>query len=115
MPDISAERGDIYQVDRVAVVSHTSDPKPSRPMVCVAELPFDPIGWKAMPRLTSGGNATDLRSEADPSIGLSKPGWWTYRFLHTVSKERTGKTDCRFKGALQDPERSRVLAFYMSR
>lgn len=115
MPDLVAERGDIYLVKRNAVSSPNRDLKPARPMVCVAELPTDPHGWRAMARITTWESDEDLSSEADDKLGLSEDGWWTWRYLHTVRKNVTGKLDCGYKGTLLDPERTRVLTHYKNR
>lgn len=115
MPDYNAKRGDIYLVHRVAISSSNRDPKPKRPMVCVAERPRDDFAWQAMPRLTSNPAENDLSSEPDDNLGLSKPGWWSWRYLHSVRKRVTGKADCRYKGTLLEPEHSRVLDHYKNR
>lgn len=114
VPDNEAKRGDVYHVSRVAITK-TRDPKPGRPVVCVAELPDDIAVWRGMPRLTHGQTDVDLPSDPDPQLGLSKRGWWTWRFVHAVKKSATGKQDCSFKGSLKDPEKSRVLNHYMDR
>lgn len=114
MPDKEAKIGDVYYVHRVAVVE-TRDPKPARPMVCVAELRLDPAIWRAMPRLTHGNTEDDLPSPADASLRLSKPGWWTWRFIHAVKKADTGGLDCSFSGSMGDLEKNRVLDHYRGR
>lgn len=114
MPNDDAKRGDVYLVHRVAIPAST-DPKSARPMACVAERPQDPVAWTAMPRLTHGQTAEDLPSDPEPGLHLSDAGWWTWRFLHSVRKAVTGKYDCRFRGTLEDPEKSRVLNHYRNR
>lgn len=114
MGDERAELGDVYLVRRAATLDGL-DPRSARPMVCVAEWPQDPVAWNGMPRLTHGQTADDLSSEPDPRLGLSAAGWWTWRFLHGVRKSVTGRYDCRFRGSLEDPEKTRVLDHYRQR
>lgn len=115
MPHGTAKIADIYKVASDATVGGMSKPQP-RPMVCVAERPMDPDVWTAMARTTSSGDpAVDLRSPADPSLGLSAEGWWSTRFIHSVRKARTDKIGCRYVSTLQDPLRKQVLDHYRNR
>lgn len=114
MTDKEAKIADVYHVSRVAVVD-SSDLKAGRPMICVAELPFDAAIWRAMPRLTHGHTEDDLPSDANSALRLSKPGWWTWRFIHAVKKSLTGGYDCSFKGQMEEPEKTRVLDHYRGR
>ena len=97
MPHGTARIADIYKVASEATLGGMLKPQP-RPMVCVAERPTDPLAWTA-----------------DASLGLSEDGWWSTRFIHSVSKSRTDKIGCRYVSTLQDPLRKQVLDHYRNR
>lgn len=107
-------RGDLYKVKPSATIDGR-DHAPYRPMVCVAELPADTV-WRGMSRTSTAGDASDLASPADPALGLSKAGWWSFRYLRSVKKRWTGHaTECPYIATLSDPLKTQVLDHYKSR
>lgn len=86
-------------------------------MVCVAERPQDSYVWQAMSRTTTAQDeAVDLHSPANSALGLSKEGWWSYRFLRSVKKRWTGYPgQCEFLASLPEPLRTEVLDHYRNR
>jgi hypothetical protein len=114
MPGVDASRGDIYNVHPHATTDNDQKPTPRR-MVCVAELPADSV-WRAMARITTGPRAEDLHSPEDLALGLTREGWWSYRFIRSVKKRWTGHSAlCDFLATLPEPLRAQVLDHYMSR
>ena len=115
MPGAKAKRGDIYNVHPSAASPGDAHQTP-RPMLCVAEQPNDQLAWRAMSRTTTAGTSVDLFSAADASLGLTKDGWWSYRYLRSVKKRWTGDPSlCAYKSTLTNPLLSTVMAHYMSR
>ena len=115
MPGSQARMADIYSVGQHAI-SHP-DPHAPRPTVCVAELPCDPQFWRGMSRTTTGGGAaTELASPANASLGLTKSGWWTLRFVRPVKKRYTGQAGiCDYIATIPEPEKTAVLNHYRNR
>lgn len=113
MPGGSAQRGDIYEVHRNA--TREFDQKVRRRVVCVAELP-DESTWRAMARITTANQPGDLPSPQQNELKLTRPGWWTTRFIRAVRKDLTGRSGvCDYKSTLPEPLRTAVLAHYMNR
>lgn len=114
MPGADASRGDLYKVHRDATKEGDAKPDPRR-MVCVAELPGDTV-WRAMARSTTDYVNGDLVSPENAALGLTKPGWWSHRFIRSVKKRWTGDpTLCDFLCTLPDPLRTEVLDHYKNR
>ena len=115
MPGADPKRGDIYNVMPHVVLSGDAHAGPRR-MVCVAERPTEYV-WTAMSRTTTAEDeAADLFSPADESLGLTKDGWWSYRYLRSVKKRWTGDPhQCPFLASMPEPLKAEVLAHYMSR
>lgn len=114
MPGSTAIRGDIYKVKPTATLEGR-DHAAYRPMVCVAELPADTV-WRGMSRTSTAGDPSDLPSAADPSLGFTKTGWWSFRYLRSVKKRWTGHaTECPFVTTLVDPLKTQVLDHYKNR
>lgn len=111
-----ARRGDLYRVDRQATIEGDRKPDPRR-MVCVGENPHDPYVWKAMARTTTAPNKSiDLFSPQQNELGLTKDGWWSYRFIRSVKKKWTGhEVLCAYLSTLPEPLKAEVLGHYMSR
>ncbi|GAB3129559.1 hypothetical protein [Glaciibacter psychrotolerans] len=54
-----------------------------------------------------------LRSEADPSCNLTKPGVYGERFKHSVGRaEFSNELNCDYYGHLQPTPKSELLAFW---
>src|SRR5665648_982915 len=92
MPDKDARRGDVYRVHRSATVEQ-DDLREAHPMACVAEQPKDPAAWKGMARVSTGARSEDLESPQRADLPFTKDGHWTYRYIRSVKKARTG-TPC---------------------
>lgn len=116
MPGNDAKRGDIYRATPQVVIGGDAHDGP-RPMVCVAELPTDDLVWRAMSRTTSAfDSSVDLFSGADASLGLTKDGWWSFRYLRSVKKKWTGHpTECPYVATLVEPLKTEVLNHYKGR
>lgn len=116
MAGSTAARGDIYNVHPDVSVGGDSKATPRR-MVCVAENRFDEYAWKAMARTTTAPDESiDLFSPERQELGLTKDGWWSYRFLRSVKKRWTGHaTLCAHLSTLPEPLRTEVLTHYMKR
>ena len=112
LPGIDPKRGDIYKVAAVVVLEPQPKPQP-RPMICVREQPDEWV-WRAMGRSASVGDSTEaLFSPADESLGLSKDGWWSWRYLMSVKRRWTGtNTDCTYISTMVDPLLSEVMDYY---
>lgn len=116
MPGSTAQRGDIYLPRHTAITVGDTHSTPRR-VVCVAELPSDPEVWRAMSRTTTAYDASiDLFSPADSTLGLTKDGWWSHRFIRSIRKRLTGHPhDCAYLATIPEPLKSTVLDHYKNR
>ncbi|MGH2732279.1 MAG: hypothetical protein ACRDJG_04975 [Actinomycetota bacterium] len=88
-----------------------TDPKASRPVVVVREPGHDLERVFVIGR-TSDVQVLGVRHAADPSLGLTKPGVFSLRYLRSAEARYFRPPQVKFRGRLPEPFLSQILKLY---